>query len=191
MAKGFSEHERVMVRQGLIQACQECWSRYGYQKTGIRELTEMENISTGAFYQFFESKEMLFVATADEYQKTLIALFHETMRRQPDKSGVAASIKALASAMSGMPWLTSMWEEWPVIARKLPPGYVEQDFQGDIVRIGEIVAQYGLSPTRSIESVTAIIDILMASVVRQDFMPAGQQESIDFIIDAVVDNLFN
>ena len=191
MAKGFSEHERVMVRQGLIQACQECWSRYGYQKTGIRELTEMANISTGAFYQFFESKEMLFVATADEYQKTLIALFHETMRQQPDKAGVAASIKTLVSAMSGMPWLTSMWEEWPVIARKLPPGYVEADFQGDIVRIGEIVAQYGLSPTRSIESVTAIIDILMASVVRQGFMPAGQQESVDFIIDAVIGNLFD
>lgn len=190
MAKSFSEHERGLIRQNLIEACQECWSRFGYQKTGIRELAEMANISAGAFYQFFDSKEMLFVATADEYQKGLVQLFHDNMQKRPDKQGVAASIKAVVSAMTDMPWLTSMWEEWPVIARKLPAGYIEQDFRGDIVRIEEIIGQYHLVPTRSVESVTQTLDILLTSVTRQNFMPGDTRESVDFIIDAVIDALF-
>jgi len=190
MAKSFSEHERGLIRQNLIDACQECWSRYGYQKTGIRELTDMANISAGAFYQFFDSKEMLFVATADEYQKGLVQLFHDNMQKRPDKHGVSIGAKAIVSAMADMPWMTSMWEEWPVIARKLPAGYIEQDFKGDIVRIEEIVHQYNLVPTRDIESVTQVFDILMASVTRPNFMPGDTRESVDFIIDAVIDALF-
>jgi len=190
MAKRFSDRERDQIRGNLIEACKLCWSRYGYRKTGVRELAEMANISAGAFYQFYDSKEMLFVATADQYQRGLVNLFHQTMATCPGKRGVAQAIKAIVSAMSDMAWLTSMWEEWPVIIRKLPAGYIEQDFRGDVIRIDEIVRQYGLKPRRDNESTTQIVDMLMASVARQDYLPGDTRASADFIIDAVVDALF-
>ena len=190
MSKSFSEHERDLIRQNLIEACKECWNRYGYHKTGIRELAVMANISSGAFYQFFDSKEMLFLATANEYQKELTRLFHEKMQNHPGKQGVAEGVKAMASIMADMPWITSMWEDWPVIARKLPPGYIEQDFRGDMVRIEEIIRLYKLTPKRSAETVTQIIDILLTSVSRPNFMPGETKESVDFIIDAVINDLF-
>jgi len=191
MAKSFGERERELIQADLIEACKQCWSRYGYQKTGIRELSQLANISTGAFYGFYDSKEMLFVATANEYQRELIDLFHKTMAECPGKQGVAQSIKAIVAAMSGMPWLTSMWEEWPVIARKLPPDYIEKDFRGDVIRIDEIIQQYQLTPRRGIESTTRIVDILMAGVAHQNYLPGDTSESVDFIIDAVVDALFD
>jgi len=190
MAKSFTQAERDQIRAGLVEACQQCWARYGYHKTGIRELTTMANISAGAFYQFFTSKEMLFVATAEEFQKDLVRIFHDTMGHSPSKAGLAQSVKAVLAQISGASWLTAMWEEWPAIARKLPPDYVEQDFQRDMLRIDEIVRQYGLVPTQSIQSVTQILDILLASVSRTAFMPGETTASFDFIIDAVVDKLF-
>jgi len=190
MAKSFTDRERDLIRTNLIEACKQCWSRYGYQKTGVRELAELANISAGAFYQFYSSKELLFVATAEAYQQELVELFHTTMSAFPGKRGVAESLKAMVTAMSGMPWLTSMWAEWPVIMRKLPPGYIEQDFRADMVRIADIVQQYGLKPTRDSESVTRIIDLLLTSVARQDYLPGDTRESVDFIIDSVVDSLF-
>ena len=190
MSKSFNEHERNLIRQNLIDACKECWSRYGYHKTGIRELAAMANISSGAFYQFFDSKEMLFLATANEYQKELTRLFHENMQKYPGKQGVAEGVKAMTSIMADMPWITFMWEDWPVIARKLPPGYIEEDFRGDIVRIEEIIRQYKLVPKRSTQSVTQIIDILLTSVTRPNFMPGETKESVNFIIGAVISDLF-
>ena len=190
MAKSFTEHERHLIQANLIDACRQCWNRYGYQKTGVRELAELANISTGAFYQFFSSKELLFVATAQEYQQELIDLFHRTMAAFPGKAGVAESLKAMISAMSGLPWLTSMWAEWPVIMRKLPPDYIEQDFRSDIVRIADIVQQYDLKPKRNSESITQIIDLLLTAIARQDYLPGDTRDSTDFIIDSVVDALF-
>jgi len=190
MARGFTEHERDAIRASLIEACKQCWTRYGYHKTGIRELTLMAGISAGAFYQFFSSKELLFVAAADDFQGGLMALFEENMQRYPGKRGLAESLKAVAAQMSQASWLTAMWDEWPAIERKLPPDYVEQDFRKDTLRVAEIVAQYGLVPRRDVESVTQIIDILLASVSRTKFMPGETDESFNFIIDAVVDALF-
>ncbi|MCL2464123.1 MAG: TetR/AcrR family transcriptional regulator [Micrococcales bacterium] len=190
MSKSFSEHEQQAIQADLIEACKQCWSRYGYQKTGIRELAALANISTGAFYRFYDSKELLFVATADEYQRELIDVFHRTMATCPGKRGVALAIKAIVSAMSRMAWLTSMWDEWPIIVRKLPRDYLEQDFHRDVIRIDEIIAQYGLTPKRDIESTTQIVDLLMTAVARQSYLPGDARESADFIIDAVVDALF-
>lgn len=191
MSKSFNEYERNIIRQNLINACKECWNRYGYQKTGIRELADMADISTGSFYQFYDSKELLFMATAEEYQKELVQLFHENMQRNPGKQGVAESIKALISKTSNMPWLSSMWEEWSVIARKLPPDYVEKDFRKDIMRIEDIIRQYQLSSKQSIETITQIIDILFTSVAKITYIPGETKESVNFIIDAVINELFD
>ncbi|MDR1429107.1 MAG: TetR/AcrR family transcriptional regulator, partial [Spirochaetaceae bacterium] len=65
MAKAFSEQERNIINEKLRAACEECWNLYGYQKTNIRDLCSRCGISPGAFYLFYESKELLFVETAE------------------------------------------------------------------------------------------------------------------------------
>ena len=190
MAKSFSDHEREIIRRGLIDACKQCWTRFGYHKTGVRELAQMAGISAGSFYQFFSSKEVLFVAAAEDFQLELVQVFHENMARYPGKRGLAESIKVVARQVAGASWLTAMWDEWPTIARKLPPDFVEQDFQRDMLRISQIVAEYGLKQRQTTETVTQIIDILLASISRTNYMPGQISEAFDFIIDAVVDKLF-
>lgn len=190
MAKSFSEHERNLIRQNLINACKKCWHRYGYQKTGIRQLAEMAAISTGAFYQFYDSKELLFVDTAQEYEKELTTLFESAMQKSPDKHGIAAGLKAILAAMADMPWLTSMQEEWPIIARKLQPDFIEKDFRKDMTRIKEYVEIYGLQTRENAETVTQVIDILLTSVGQLKYIPGDTSAATGFIIDAVVDKLF-
>jgi len=190
MAKSFTDQERELIRAGLVSACQTCWARYGYHKTGVRELASMVDISPGAFYQFFSSKEALFVAAAEAFQADLVALFHTHMTRQPNKQGVAASLKAVVAELGRASWLSAVWEEWPSIARKLPPGYVEDDFVKDTLQIEAIVRQYKLVPHLTTEQTTLVIDILLASVSRTAFMPGQTSQAFDFMIDAVVEKLF-
>jgi AcrR family transcriptional regulator len=191
MSKSFNEHERDIIEQKLINACKECWSRYGYSKTGIRELAQMANISAGSFYLFFSSKELLFMATAQECQKELDEIFHDKMQRSPNKRGAAEGFKALSAKLSQMPWLTSMGaDELEMIARKLPPDLSEQSSRDKKALIDSIVLHYGLVPKKSSDEIAQITDILLTSILHVDFTVSGARESVDFIIDTVINNLF-
>jgi AcrR family transcriptional regulator len=190
MSKTFSERERAIIREKLIQSCKECWNRFGYQKTNVRELAAMANISTGAFYQFFESKELLFVETAQTYEKELTGQLHACMRETPGKRGLAEAVKRLCSMLTEMPWFMSLWEEWPVIIRKLPSDYMEKDFTHDMGKMKEVIDTYGLRPVHNLERVTQVIDLLAVCIMQRYLLPGDFTEAGNFIIDCVVNGLF-
>jgi AcrR family transcriptional regulator len=84
-AKPFSESEIELIRQKLIESCLTCWERYGYRKTIVAQLCEMASISTGAFYSFYPSKEMLFVKAADAFSDGLIEKIRSGAPKNPTK----------------------------------------------------------------------------------------------------------
>lgn len=59
--KGFSDDERERIREDLIDAGSELFARYGLKKTTIADLTDPVGIANGTFYQFFDSKEGLYL----------------------------------------------------------------------------------------------------------------------------------
>ncbi|GAA0515099.1 transcriptional regulator, TetR family [Halorubrum aquaticum] len=58
----FSESERDRIRSQLIEDGRELFARFGFDRTRIRDVTESVGIGTSTFYQFFDSKEALYVA---------------------------------------------------------------------------------------------------------------------------------
>ena len=189
MAKSFNEHERDTIRQALIEACKQCWNQYGYQKTNVRELAEMANISVGMFYQFYRSKEMLFIDAAKGYESEMEAMLVAAMEASPDRRGVAQALKAIVGYVRSMGWISSMWQEWPVIARKLPPGFLEQDFLQDIIRIEKYATAYGITFKQDSQMTTLVVNILVSSAVQAKLLPGDVDTAYDLMIDAVVDAL--
>lgn len=57
----FTEEKRDRVRESLRENGRELFARYGIRKTAITELTEPAGIGKGTFYQFYDSKEDLYV----------------------------------------------------------------------------------------------------------------------------------
>ncbi len=58
----FSDDDRERIRTELIDAGRELFARFGFERTRIRDVTEAVGIGTSTFYQFFDSKEELYVA---------------------------------------------------------------------------------------------------------------------------------
>ena len=58
---GFSEEKRAYIRRELLETGRELFARYGLKKTTIADLTEPVGIANGTFYQFFDSKERLYL----------------------------------------------------------------------------------------------------------------------------------
>src|SRR5512142_3186432 len=66
MPKGFSEQERTLIRQRLVEQGYHLFSAYGLKKTTVEELAAAAGISKGAFYLFYDSKEALFMDVIEE-----------------------------------------------------------------------------------------------------------------------------
>jgi AcrR family transcriptional regulator len=61
MPRTFTESEKEVIRKELLEKGDHCFSRYGLRKTGIEDITKLVGIGKGTFYNFFNSKEELFV----------------------------------------------------------------------------------------------------------------------------------
>jgi AcrR family transcriptional regulator len=61
MPRTFTETEVEVIRKQLLEKGSHCFSRYGLRKTGIEDITKLVGIGKGTFYNFFNSKEDLFV----------------------------------------------------------------------------------------------------------------------------------
>ncbi|WP_128905341.1 TetR/AcrR family transcriptional regulator [Halorubrum amylolyticum] len=57
----FTDRDRERIRTRLIEAGRELFEQFGFDRTRIRDVTEAVGIGTSTFYQFFDSKEALYV----------------------------------------------------------------------------------------------------------------------------------
>jgi AcrR family transcriptional regulator len=69
---GFSDEQRAYIREQLLAEGRELFARYGLQKTTIADLTDAAGIATGTFYQFFDSKEALYLEVLEREGETLL-----------------------------------------------------------------------------------------------------------------------
>lgn len=57
----FDDGDRERIRAELVEAGRELFAQFGFERTRIRDVTEAVDIGTSTFYQFFDSKEALYV----------------------------------------------------------------------------------------------------------------------------------
>jgi len=68
----FSEDDRRRIRAELIEAGNELFTKFGLERTRIKDITEEVGIGTSTFYQFYDSKEMLYVEVLAKKREQLI-----------------------------------------------------------------------------------------------------------------------
>lgn len=59
--RGFSDEERERITDALIETGQRQFGQFGLDRTRIKDITNEVDIGTSTFYQFFDSKEELYV----------------------------------------------------------------------------------------------------------------------------------
>lgn len=58
----FSDEDRERIRGELVEAGHELFALYGFERTRVSDVTDAGGIGTSTFYQFFDSKEQLYLA---------------------------------------------------------------------------------------------------------------------------------
>jgi AcrR family transcriptional regulator len=68
MPKWFTEEEKEHIRRQLLEQGEKHFSQFGFKKTNVDEIARAVGISKGAFYRFYESKELLFLDVIEEVE---------------------------------------------------------------------------------------------------------------------------
>lgn len=66
-----SEAHRERMRERLIDAARECLVLHGYEGTGARDILERAGVSAGTLYNYFDSKDDLLAAIADQFGQSV------------------------------------------------------------------------------------------------------------------------
>ncbi len=75
----FSEEDQERIRSELVEEGRELFARFGFERTRISDVTDAVGIGTSTFYQFFDSKEALYVAVLRVERDRLEALIDEAV----------------------------------------------------------------------------------------------------------------
>ncbi len=129
MPPAFSTVERTRITGLLLDTGRELFTRQGLRKTSLEELVAPAGMAKSSFYQFFDSKEALYLELmlqeAGAVKRTVI---DDALRTTDDtREGLRRFLRATLDVLATNPlWrrLTTHPDEMQAVARKLDPARV-------------------------------------------------------------------
>lgn len=194
MARGFTDREKEIIRNDLIDTGRELFGTYGLKKTSIEDLTKGVGIAQGSFYTFFDSKEELYLEVMDREGERIKEKFLKEDKRieRLTRESFRAFFKKALEVVNSNPIIKQMFleEEVDLLIRKIPPEKMKEynkRFLHDFLPLikkwqheGAIINKY--RP----EVIVAVFQTMYHPILhKKDFDDEVFEEMIDLLVDIV------
>jgi len=168
------------TRSRILEAALACFSRTGYDATGVAEICQQAGVSKGAFYHHFPSKQAVFLALLDGW---LAGLDLPMAASRAGAGDVAGKLQAMASMIrpvfeSAAGRLPMFLEFWSQAARDpavweatIAPYQRYRTFFAGIVEAG--IADGSLRPVDPDVAAQVIVALAVGLVLQGVLDPAG------------------
>lgn len=202
MPKAFTDTERTLIRERLESAAEVVMNTGSIRKASVDELASAADISKGAFYLFFPTKEMLFFAVImkkhEEIEVSLVTRIEALTN--PGEADVTAIILEYfrETAASFFPRLVSCGE-LEYLMRRLPEDAVKEHLLDDTDFLLKIVgAVPALSPLLSLAKKNEIASlyssslraVFLLSLHRQEIGEGQFERVIAMFVESITEKLF-
>ena len=141
MAKAFDDNERKLIKDKLKEGALLFIQQQGVRKTSVDELVKYANISKGAFYLFYTSKELLFFDTIIDHKK-LEKEFLNAINKHTDNITVDTLTDIISDLLiNNKPYFVSVFVNSDVeyLSRKLPQEVLSQHVDDDVMLANEVL----------------------------------------------------
>ena len=192
MPKGFSENEKKLIGERLLEQGYRQFSAHGLKKTNVEELALAAGISKGAFYLFYESKEALFMDVIEEAEKR----FRQELLAVIDLPGPSPRVRMLAVVRKAFELLKTIpilkfftGSDYDLLFRRMPAEKLQQHLANDQVFIAELLdrcRKSGIPIRAQVEEVSGLLYALVLTVLHEDdFGPGNFRASVDTLMELV------
>ena len=190
MPKGFTDQENDLIRKRLIDQGYKLFSIYGLRKTNIEEIAKAAGISKGAFYNFYVSKETLFMDVIEDVElrvrKEILAAI-ETPGKTP-RARLFAIFKKAFSLLETLPILRFLTgSDSDTLFRRIPVEKLQEHLASDNLFISELINKCrneGIPIKMQPEQIIGLFYPLVISMLHKDDL---KQENINRSFDTLLE----
>jgi AcrR family transcriptional regulator len=195
MPKSFSDHERAIIQERLMDEAESCLSQYGIRKTTVEELTRRANIPKGTFYLFYETKELLFYDVFNRFHDEMHDRYLSEMEKMEDDIDADKMTEFIFSmyketkASFILNFLTS--GEMELLIRKLPPELAQAHAEKDNLSVEKLLYLVpGIKANKVRVLSAALRAIFMAMLHEQEIGTDVFDDALKILIRGVVNQMF-
>lgn len=193
MPRGFTDQEKVRIQKDLLSVGMRKLQTVGVRKTTVEDLAYSVNISKGAFYKFYESKEALFFSVIEEMEVSIkqsltLDLIHL------DSTNAEVLLKSILKKLmrsEEVKVFASFHEDVDLIIQGIGQHTITQHDKKDletIQAIFSVLAARGIPVYMSSEKAVAFSRALFWILMgQQSFESMDSSEVIDSIVDKFVE----
>lgn len=191
MARSFTDQEKENIMQSLQEACKQNWTKYGYKKTSVDELCKQAGISKGAFYLFFESKESLFCEVLCAEQEKICNEASMIIESQKDRYGIAKALKFIYREYDKNNFLyNSESMDFTILMNKLSKVQAKKIEESNNKSRQIFLSQPYLKFKIDTDMAVSVIYSLIMNIKNKDILPYNHIETFDFMVDSIIDSLY-
>ena len=191
MARSFTEREKENIKKSLQEACKQSWTQYGYKKTSVDDLCKQAGISKGAFYLFFESKEALFCDLLCSVQKEIQDAAWKVMEECENKYGVAEALKLIYREYDKNNFLyDSNNTDFTILMNKLSEEQFKKIEESNNRNQQIFTSQPYLKLKVDTNKALSVLYSLIMNIKNKDILPYNHVETFDFMVDHLIDSLY-
>ncbi len=173
MPRAFSEREKGLIAERLLEQGYRQFSAHGLRKTNVEEIAQAAGISKGAFYNFYESKEALFMTVVEQAEgrvrRQILAAVD--LPGPSPRARLFAVLKTAFNLFQSMPILRFFTSsDYDLLFRRLPAEKLRQHLAGDQAFIEELVARCrsaGIPIRAQPEEITGALYPLVLAVLHE------------------------
>lgn len=197
MSRGFNEREKQVITNSLIEQGRILFSKLGFQKTSILEITKNVGIAQGTFYKFFNSKEELYFVILEMEEEKIKEQFANVdifKENQPNKA-IKSILRQMINTIETNPLIRELYfgSSMKDMLKKLSPELLEKHFKNDTTSFLPLIEKLknkGFIIEENPEVIAGVARSLFVLTLHQNEIGvAVYQETIELLIDLIVDGL--
>lgn len=197
MPRGFTEQEKLNIRNRLLDSGHEAFGLHGIRKTSVEDLAVKAGISKGAFYQFFSSKEELYFAIMDRYEKELHgSIFGLLDEGSGDERQLLKTImKEILEQVDRDPFIKRILtrEEFDYLWQKSTPEQLEEAMKTDVdfsARLVEIWKKKGKLKIEDPRIVAGVFRAVFFTLFhKEDIGPEVFNDVLDLLLESAIERI--
>lgn len=194
MARAFTDEDKVVIREKLIKIGIDDISKYGFKRTSIDDIARRGGISKGAFYKFFNSKEVFFFEIMESIEKDIkeeAKMIIPTSKENLKEDLIENFCKFLNSVKVSEFILLMHCGDLETIYRGLPEGALEEHLAKDNREALEILKPLEAFIDMSnvdVNFISAMLRVLFITITHEEQIGRDQ---IDKVVRAQVEVVVN
>lgn len=195
MPKGFSEQEKASIRQSLLDAGANMIRTHSVNKISVEDLTRAAHISKGAFYQFFPSKEELFLTLFAEAEIAFRDQLRELAKRpgRTPKARLLAFLRDSLTRYRTLPLFSRLSsDDLNAVMRHVSPERLNSAMQEGAPFFDEIFAIWrksGLKVRCTPMEFAAVMQSIVYVDLHSTTLGEMGQPALDLIVEAIAEKL--